>query len=162
MSTLTPSKKSSDHSSSSPKSKTSLLMIMRLKSVQELEHYAAYKAEETTKSVNHALKVAEDIRESATNTILNLHRQAEQINRTHMAAANIEQDFSRGYKLLGSLGVAKCGVKNRSSDVERCFSLCVKKRMRGLISNFIRLSKQHFTLGTCYSTPKPVRSTGSS
>ncbi|KAI3491381.1 hypothetical protein L1887_44308 [Cichorium endivia] len=38
--------------------------------------------------------------------------------------------------------MAKCGVKNRSSDVERCLSLCVEERMRGLISNLIRLSKQ--------------------
>ncbi|KAM0060455.1 putative target SNARE coiled-coil domain-containing protein [Helianthus debilis subsp. tardiflorus] len=73
-------------------------------SVQELEHYAAYKAEETTKSVHSALKIAEDIRESATNTMITLHQQGEQINRTHMAAADIEQDLSKGEKLLGSLG----------------------------------------------------------
>nr|XP_043614427.1 SNAP25 homologous protein SNAP33-like [Erigeron canadensis]XP_043614428.1 SNAP25 homologous protein SNAP33-like [Erigeron canadensis] len=73
-------------------------------SVQELEHYAAYKAEETTKAVNSALKIAEDIREGATNTLVTLHQQGEQINRTHMAAADIEQDLSRGEKLLGSLG----------------------------------------------------------
>ncbi|KAI3726855.1 hypothetical protein L1987_66661 [Smallanthus sonchifolius] len=73
-------------------------------SVQELEHYAAYKAEETTKAVNNALKIAEDMREGATNTLITLHQQGEQINRTHMAAADIEQDLSRGEKLLGSLG----------------------------------------------------------
>ncbi|XP_071710372.1 SNAP25 homologous protein SNAP33-like [Rutidosis leptorrhynchoides] len=73
-------------------------------SVQELEHYAAYKAEETTKAVNGALKIAGDIREGATNTLITLHQQGEQINRTHMAAADIEQDLSRGEKLLGSLG----------------------------------------------------------
>ncbi|KAD3641266.1 hypothetical protein R6Q59_003878 [Mikania micrantha] len=38
--------------------------------------------------------------------------------------------------------MAKCGVKNVSNDVERCLSLCVEERMRGLISNLIRLSKQ--------------------
>lgn len=73
-------------------------------SVQELQHYAAYKAEETTKAVNSALKIAEDIREGATNTLITLHQQGEQINRTHNAAADIEQDLSRGEKLLGSLG----------------------------------------------------------
>ncbi|KVI06409.1 Target SNARE coiled-coil domain-containing protein [Cynara cardunculus var. scolymus] len=73
-------------------------------STQELEHYAAYKAEETTKTVNSALKIAEDIREGATNTMIALHQQGEQINRTHMAAADIEQDLGRGEKLLGSLG----------------------------------------------------------
>ncbi|XP_076947615.1 SNAP25 homologous protein SNAP33-like [Bidens hawaiensis] len=77
---------------------------MENQSVQELEHYAAYKAEETTKAVNSALKIAEDIRDSATNTMITLHQQGEQINRTHMAAADIEQDLSKGEKLLGSLG----------------------------------------------------------
>ncbi|KAF9603709.1 hypothetical protein IFM89_037472, partial [Coptis chinensis] len=48
-------------------------------SVHELEGYATYKAEETTKS-------------------------GEQITRTHEAATNIGQDLSRGEKLLGSLG----------------------------------------------------------
>ncbi|PWA63726.1 soluble N-ethylmaleimide-sensitive factor adaptor protein 33 [Artemisia annua] len=73
-------------------------------STQELEHYAAYKAEETTKAVHSALKIAEDIREGATNTMITLHQQGEQINRTHASAADIEQDLSRGEKLLGSLG----------------------------------------------------------
>ncbi|KAI3779163.1 hypothetical protein L2E82_08724 [Cichorium intybus] len=38
--------------------------------------------------------------------------------------------------------VAKCGVENRSSDVERCFSLCVEERMCALISNLIRLQNR--------------------
>ncbi|GER29932.1 transcription initiation factor [Striga asiatica] len=38
--------------------------------------------------------------------------------------------------------MAKCGLKNMTNDVERCLSLCVEERMRGLISNLIRLSKQ--------------------
>ncbi|KAF8410182.1 hypothetical protein HHK36_002704 [Tetracentron sinense] len=38
--------------------------------------------------------------------------------------------------------MSKCGMKNISNDVERCLSLCVEERMRGLISNLIRLSKQ--------------------
>ncbi|CAI9115938.1 OLC1v1016953C1 [Oldenlandia corymbosa var. corymbosa] len=38
--------------------------------------------------------------------------------------------------------VSKCGLKGISSDVERCLSLCVEERMRGLIGNLIRLSKQ--------------------
>ena len=72
--------------------------------VQELEHYAAYKSEETTKTVNNALKIAENIREDATKTLITLHQQGEQITRTHMTAADIEPDLSRGEKLLGSLG----------------------------------------------------------
>ncbi|XP_073034992.1 transcription initiation factor TFIID subunit 4b-like isoform X2 [Primulina eburnea] len=38
--------------------------------------------------------------------------------------------------------MAKCGLKNMNSDVERCLSLCVEERMRGIITNLIRLSKQ--------------------
>ncbi|XP_060673621.1 transcription initiation factor TFIID subunit 4b isoform X2 [Ziziphus jujuba] len=38
--------------------------------------------------------------------------------------------------------MAKCGLKSISNDVERCLSLCVEERMRGLINNLIRLSKQ--------------------
>lgn len=73
-------------------------------SVQELEGYAAYKAEETSQKVNGCLKIAEEIREDATRTLVNLHQQGEQITRTHITAADIEHDLSRGEKLLGSLG----------------------------------------------------------
>ncbi|KAK7265840.1 hypothetical protein RJT34_33464 [Clitoria ternatea] len=73
-------------------------------SVQELENYAVYKAEETTKSVNNCLKIAENIREDATKTLVTLHQQGEQITRSHQVAADIDHDLSRGEKLLGSLG----------------------------------------------------------
>ncbi|KAL2906682.1 putative SNAP25 homologous protein SNAP30 [Bienertia sinuspersici] len=74
------------------------------KSTQELESYAVNKAEETTKSVNNCLKIAEDIREDATKTLETLHQQGEQIHRTHQMAAGIDQDLSKGEKLLNSLG----------------------------------------------------------
>ncbi|MCL7030410.1 hypothetical protein MKW94_007955 [Papaver nudicaule] len=73
-------------------------------SVEELENYAVYKAEETTKSVNSCLKIAEDIREDASKTLVTLHQQGEQITRTHAMCQDIDQDLSRGEKLLGSLG----------------------------------------------------------
>ncbi|KAK4253477.1 hypothetical protein QN277_010142 [Acacia crassicarpa] len=38
--------------------------------------------------------------------------------------------------------MVKCGLKGMSNDVEKCLSLCVEERMRGLISSLIRLSKQ--------------------
>ncbi|KAF5194613.1 Transcription initiation factor tfiid subunit 4b [Thalictrum thalictroides] len=38
--------------------------------------------------------------------------------------------------------MSKCGIKNMSKDVERCLSLCLEERMRGLIKNLIRVSKQ--------------------
>lgn len=64
-------------------------------SVQELENYAVYKSEETTKTVNNCLKIAEDIREDASKTLVQLHHQGEQINRTHMVATEIDHDLSR-------------------------------------------------------------------
>ncbi|XVF11841.1 hypothetical protein REPUB_Repub08aG0062000 [Reevesia pubescens] len=73
-------------------------------SVQELENYAVYRAEETTKTVNNCVKIAEEMREGATNTLITLHQQGEQITRTHNVAAGIDHDLSRGEKLLGSLG----------------------------------------------------------
>ncbi|CAI0560166.1 unnamed protein product [Linum tenue] len=39
-----------------------------------LEDYAVYKAEETTKAVNGCLKIAEDIREDASKTLITLHQ----------------------------------------------------------------------------------------
>ncbi|CAN8267779.1 unnamed protein product [Cochlearia groenlandica] len=38
--------------------------------------------------------------------------------------------------------MAKVGLKHISNDVERCLSLCVEERMRGLLTHIIRLSKQ--------------------
>ncbi|GLT74383.1 hypothetical protein SLA2020_461860 [Shorea laevis] len=38
--------------------------------------------------------------------------------------------------------MVKCGLKSISNDVERCLSLCVEERLRGLVCNLIRLSKQ--------------------
>ncbi|KAA8529366.1 hypothetical protein F0562_033835 [Nyssa sinensis] len=64
-------------------------------SVQELESYAVNRAEETTKSVNNCLKIAEDIRQEATKTLETLHQQGEQINRTHMMAVDMDRDLSR-------------------------------------------------------------------
>ncbi|XP_071723302.1 SNAP25 homologous protein SNAP33-like [Rutidosis leptorrhynchoides] len=73
-------------------------------SVQELEDYAVYKSEETTKTTKACLKIALDMREDAANTLVKLHEQGEQITRTHHVAADIDHDLSRGEKLLGSLG----------------------------------------------------------
>ncbi|KAI8002437.1 Transcription initiation factor TFIID subunit 4b [Camellia lanceoleosa] len=42
--------------------------------------------------------------------------------------------------------MSKCGLKSMSNDVERCLSLCVEERMRGLICNLIRLSKQRVNI----------------
>ncbi|KAL4184326.1 hypothetical protein AMTRI_Chr10g450 [Amborella trichopoda] len=72
--------------------------------VEELEKYAVYKSEETTTTVNNCLKIAGEMKEDATRTLITLHQQGEQIHRTHLVAADIDHDLSKGEKLLGSLG----------------------------------------------------------
>lgn len=64
-------------------------------SVEELENYAVYKSEETTKTVDNCLKIAVDMRENATRTMVNLHQQGEQLTRAHMVAADLDHDLSR-------------------------------------------------------------------
>ncbi|KAK9063635.1 hypothetical protein SSX86_017506 [Deinandra increscens subsp. villosa] len=83
-----------------PKSKAELDGM----STQELEGYAVDQAEETTKSVNNCLKIAEDIREDGKKTLDTLHAQGEQIHRTHEKAADMDKDLSKGEKILGNLG----------------------------------------------------------
>ncbi|XP_047323573.1 putative SNAP25 homologous protein SNAP30 [Impatiens glandulifera] len=73
-------------------------------SVQELENYAVNKSEDTTSSVNNCLRIAEDIRSDATRTLETLHQQGDQIQRTHMMAADMDKDLKKGEKLLGNLG----------------------------------------------------------
>ncbi|CAD5312646.1 unnamed protein product [Arabidopsis thaliana] len=68
---------------------------LQSQTTEELEKYAVYKAEETTKGVNNCLKIAEDIRSDGARTLEMLHQQGEQINRTHEMA---------GEKLLNNLG----------------------------------------------------------
>ncbi|CAA7039329.1 unnamed protein product [Microthlaspi erraticum] len=77
---------------------------LQSQTTEELENYAVYKAEETTKGVNSCLKIAEDIRSDATRTLEMLHTQGEQIHRTHEMAVDMDKDLSRGEKLLNNLG----------------------------------------------------------
>ena len=69
-------------------------------SVQELEDYAITKARETTHKVNDCVRAAEAIREDATQTMQTLHRQGEQIMRSHQVAADIERDLTVVSSLL--------------------------------------------------------------
>lgn len=73
-------------------------------SVQELETYAADKAEETTGAVNGCVRIAEAIREDATRTLVMLNEQGEQITRTHETCTKIDEDLTKSESLLGSLG----------------------------------------------------------
>ncbi|CAH8382427.1 unnamed protein product [Eruca vesicaria subsp. sativa] len=77
---------------------------LQSQTTEDLEKYAVYKAEETTKGVNNCLRIAEDIRSDATKTLDMLHAQGEQINRTHVMAVDMDKDLGRGEKLLNSLG----------------------------------------------------------
>uniref|UniRef100_M4EW06 NAF domain-containing protein n=1 Tax=Brassica campestris TaxID=3711 RepID=M4EW06_BRACM len=72
--------------------------------VQELESYAMYKSDETTKTVQGCLKVAQGIRSDATRTLVMLNEEGEKITRTHHKAVDLDHDLTRGEKLLGSLG----------------------------------------------------------
>ncbi|XP_031492543.1 SNAP25 homologous protein SNAP33-like [Nymphaea colorata] len=72
--------------------------------VEDLENYSLCKSKETTETVNGCMKIAEEIREEATKTLVSLHHQGDQITRAHADAATIDYDLSRGEKLLGSLG----------------------------------------------------------
>lgn len=72
-------------------------------SVQELENYAAYKAEETTDALGGCLRIAENIREDAANTLVTLNKQGQQISRTHEKAVEIDQDLSKVNSLILNL-----------------------------------------------------------
>ncbi|CAN7118026.1 unnamed protein product [Brassica rapa subsp. narinosa] len=62
--------------------------------VQELESYAVYMSDETTKTVQGY----------ATRTLVMLNEQGEKITRTHHKAVDLDHDLTQGEKLLGSLG----------------------------------------------------------
>lgn len=74
------------------------------RSVQELEDYAVTKVEETSRKVNDCVRAAEAIREDATQILLTLHRQGEQIVQSHHVAAEIEWDLSVVSSPLGDIG----------------------------------------------------------
>lgn len=64
-------------------------------SVQELEGYAVDKAKDTTDSVYNSVRIAQEIRGTATDTLDTLHKQGEQIHRTHQMAADTEKDLAK-------------------------------------------------------------------
>uniref|UniRef100_A0ACD5XHW9 Uncharacterized protein n=1 Tax=Avena sativa TaxID=4498 RepID=A0ACD5XHW9_AVESA len=95
----------SDSEGPSRPSRTQSAPVQRTnQSVQELEEYTLRKAEESSSKVKDCVRAAEAIREDATQILLTLHRQGEQITQAHRVAADIEQDLTVSVKLLGSLG----------------------------------------------------------
>ncbi|XP_076889854.1 putative SNAP25 homologous protein SNAP30 [Bidens hawaiensis] len=140
-------------------------------STQELENYAVDQAEETTKSVNNCLKIAEDIREDANKTLDTLHAQGDQIHRTHEKAAEMDKDLSKGEKILGNLGgmfsmtwKPKKGKEIKGPDSKGLYSmshfLCINFKLRSrfglcFISEIILIKGQSvpkLTVLTSYPT----------
>ncbi|XP_024545149.1 SNAP25 homologous protein SNAP33 [Selaginella moellendorffii] len=72
--------------------------------LQELQQQALGTSQETTSAIQSCLRVAEDMRHEATQTIVQLHEQGQQIRRTHESALVLEQELNKGEKLLASLG----------------------------------------------------------
>ncbi|KAG0542664.1 hypothetical protein BDA96_02G124300 [Sorghum bicolor] len=62
------------------------------------------RAEETTRRAQGCVRIAEEMRDTASKTLVTVHQQGQQIHRTHMMAVDIDQDLSRSEKLLGDLG----------------------------------------------------------
>lgn len=72
--------------------------------VMDLEKHAVQKSQETTSTLKNCLRVAEDTMGVGAQTLISLHEQGVQIERTHEKAVDLDQHLSRGEKLLGSLG----------------------------------------------------------
>ncbi|KAG0612339.1 hypothetical protein M758_6G019600 [Ceratodon purpureus] len=72
--------------------------------VMDLEKHAVSKSQETTSTLKNCLRVAEDTMGVGAQTLISLHEQGVQIERTHERAVDLDQHLSRGEKLLGSLG----------------------------------------------------------
>ncbi|KAG6553198.1 hypothetical protein Mapa_005258 [Marchantia paleacea] len=72
--------------------------------VEQLEQHAVSKSQDTTSSIKNCVRIAEDTMGVATKTMETLHDQADQIRRTHETALRVDDELSRGEKLLGSLG----------------------------------------------------------
>jgi hypothetical protein len=123
-------------------------------SVQELEKYATYKAEETTKSVNNCLRIAEDIRQDATRTLDMLHAQGEQITRTHNMAVDMDKD-------LGKVSSMRCyEIIVRSTVNRNCISqggklvvVLFKKNGEKMMVIILVLLSPEFRLGSFWLIP---------
>jgi synaptosomal-associated protein 25 len=72
--------------------------------VLDLEKHAVNKSQETTSTLKNCLRVADDTMGVGAQTLVSLHEQGVQIERTHEKAVDLDQHLSRGEKLLGSLG----------------------------------------------------------
>jgi hypothetical protein len=63
--------------------------------VQDLEKYALKKSQDTTSTIKNCVRVAEDSMGIGVQTLITLHDQGIQIERTHEKAVDIDQHLSR-------------------------------------------------------------------
>lgn len=65
------------------------------KAVMDLENHAVKKSQETTSTLKNCLRVAEDTMGVGAQTLISLHDQGVQIERTHEKAVDLDQHLSR-------------------------------------------------------------------
>lgn len=63
--------------------------------VMDLEKHAVKKSQETTSTLKNCLRVAEDTMGVGAQTLISLHEQGVQIERTHEKAVDLDQHLSR-------------------------------------------------------------------
>lgn len=71
---------------------------------KELEQLVVKKSKEVTSDLRRALKVSEDTKNIGAQTLVTLHEQGEQLVRAHEKVVQMDQELSKGEKLLGKLG----------------------------------------------------------
>ncbi|KAK8937977.1 hypothetical protein KSP40_PGU009465 [Platanthera guangdongensis] len=87
-----------------PKRGSSSSTLLENKSAPKLESYAVDVAKKTTQKVKDCLRIAENIKEIATITLVTLHHQGEPINRFHQTAVEIDKDHTKCETFLWIIG----------------------------------------------------------
>ncbi|CAM6033013.1 unnamed protein product [Sphagnum compactum] len=74
------------------------------RAMQDLQAYAIQKPQETMATIKNCLKVAEETKDAAGETMALLHAQGDQIQQTHETVVKVDQHLTVAEKILGSLG----------------------------------------------------------
>jgi len=74
------------------------------RAVRDLQAYAMLKPQETLSTIKNCLRVAEQTKDAAGDTMALLHVQGDQILRTHETVVKVDQHLTVAEKILGSLG----------------------------------------------------------
>eukprot|EP00897_Mesotaenium_endlicherianum_P006243 jgi/Mesen1/5647/ME000286S04859 len=77
---------------------------LRRAELQELREIALQKSVDVTQSIRNVRKITEDTKAVASQTLVTLKEQGEQINRTHEKAVTMERELAKGEYLLNKLG----------------------------------------------------------